>query len=61
MGVPKRKMSKQKKRQRRAHWKIEAPQLVKCPQCQAFTLTHQACPQCGYYKGRESVVVKKAK
>ena len=58
MGVPKRRTSKQKKRQRRAHWKIEAPKLVKCPQCQALTATHQACPGCGYYKGREAVAVK---
>lgn len=58
MGVPKRKMSKQKKRQRRAHWKIEAPKLVKCPQCQALTATHRACLECGYYKGREVVAVK---
>lgn len=58
MGVPKRKTSKQKKRQRRAHWKIEAPKLVKCPQCQELTVAHQACPACGYYKGREAVAVK---
>lgn len=59
MGVPKRRMSKQRKRQRRAHWKIEAPKLVQCTQCQALTVPHRACSECGYYKGREAVAVNK--
>ena len=58
MGVPKRKTSKQMKRQRRAHWKIEAPKLVDCPQCHELTAPHRVCPSCGYYKGREVVAVK---
>ncbi|WP_027363575.1 50S ribosomal protein L32 [Desulfotruncus alcoholivorax] len=55
MGVPKRRMSKQRKRQRRANWKIEAPKLVECPQCHALAVPHQVCAGCGYYKGREIV------
>lgn len=51
-------MSKQRKRQRRAQWKIEAPKLIKCPQCQELTTPHRACPECGYYNGREVVAVK---
>ena len=56
MGVPKRKMSKQRARQRRgANWKIEAPKLVECPQCHALTVPHQVCAECGYYKGKEVI------
>jgi large subunit ribosomal protein L32 len=42
MPVPKRRVSKTRKRQRRAHWKIAAPGLVNCPQC-------------GYYKNRKVI------
>jgi len=55
MGVPKRKRSKQRNRQRRAHWKIEAPELVECTQCHALMVPHRACGECGYYKGKEAV------
>lgn len=55
MGVPKRKTSKQRARQRRAHWKIEAPGLVHCPQCRALAMPHRVCPECGYYKAKEVV------
>ncbi|KAF1086739.1 50S ribosomal protein L32 [Sporotomaculum syntrophicum] len=58
MGVPARRVSKQKKRQRRAHWKIDAPELTNCPQCHELMAPHRVCPSCGYYKGREVVAVK---
>jgi ribosomal protein L32 len=25
--------------------------LGTCPQCEATTLSHNACPKCGYYRG----------
>ncbi|MEG3071124.1 MAG: 50S ribosomal protein L32 [Candidatus Syntrophopropionicum ammoniitolerans] len=57
MAVPKRKVSKQKGRQRRAaNMKAEArPELVECPQCHALIIPHHLCPECGYYKGREVI------
>lgn len=59
MGVPKRKASKQRGRQRRAaNMKIEAPALVECPQCHALIVPHHLCPDCGYYKGKEVVATK---
>lgn len=57
MAVPKRKVSKSKKNSRRAHWKLDLPGMVKCPNCQEFKMPHRVCESCGYYKGRE--VVKK--
>ena len=39
MAVPKRKQSKARRDKRRSNvWKLEAPTLVKCPQC-AFLFT----------------------
>lgn len=57
MANPKRKTSKARKRARRTHWKIAAPNLVACPQCHAAKLPHRVCPECGYYKGKEVVSV----
>ncbi|HBV99476.1 MAG TPA: 50S ribosomal protein L32 [Desulfotomaculum sp.] len=59
MGVPKRRSSKTRGRQRRAaNVNLEAPNLVECPQCHALIVSHSICPECGYYKNRE-VVAKK--
>jgi large subunit ribosomal protein L32 len=40
---------------RRAHQKLTAPNLSKCPECGEAMLPHHACPSCGYYKGRKAV------
>lgn len=59
MGVPKRKASKQRGRQRRAaNMRLDAPDLVHCPQCRALIRPHHLCPQCGYYKAREVIAAK---
>ncbi|MBQ7445533.1 MAG: 50S ribosomal protein L32 [Clostridia bacterium] len=55
MICPKRRWSKARSRSRRANYKIEAPALVKCPQCHNFKLAHAVCGSCGYYKGREVI------
>ncbi len=58
MAVPKRKVSKARRDKRRSNvWKLEAPALMKCPQCGEFKLPHRVCKACGYYKGRE--IIKK--
>ena len=55
MAVPKRKMSKARRDSRRANWKLAAPGLVECPQCQELKRPHHVCPECGYYDGKEVV------
>jgi len=57
MGVPKNKRSKSRKKSRQSR-KLSSPLLASCPQCKAPTLSHFACPECGYYKGKQVVVVK---
>lgn len=61
MAVPKRKTSKQRKHTRAANWKISATSLVECPQCHEKKLNHRVCKNCGYYDGREIVVVSDKK
>lgn len=53
MALPKRRISKTRKRKRRTHWKIDPPGLVECPKCSELIMPHRACPHCGYYKGRK--------
>ena len=55
MAVPKKKMSRSRTRRRKAQWRISAPGMAPCPQCQAPKLPHRACAECGTYKGREIV------
>ncbi len=55
MPNPKRRHSKMRKNQRRAHDFLTAPTLSTCPQCHEKKMPHQVCPHCGYYKGREVI------
>ncbi|MCH8326970.1 MAG: 50S ribosomal protein L32 [Candidatus Marinimicrobia bacterium] len=52
MAHPKRKQSRSRSAKRRTHWKL-TPQLPSsCPQCGQPKMSHRACPNCGYYRGR---------
>jgi len=58
MPLPKRKTSHARTTRRRAaNWRLEAPNVVSCPRCQAPRLPHHACPACGFYKGRKVIEV----
>jgi len=58
MAVPKKKKSPSRRDMRRAHWKLEPPNLVECPHCHALVMPHRVCPECGYYDGREVIKVR---
>lgn len=57
MAVPKRKTSHARKMKRRSSVsKLATPtNLVKCPQCGEYNLSHRVCKECGYYKGVEVI------
>ncbi len=55
MAVPKRKTSKARKRKRRSHHGLEVKSLTLCPKCGSPMMPHRACPECGYYKGRQVI------
>lgn len=55
MAVPKRKTSKQRKRKRRTHWKLQSPGANKCSHCGAPLQPHRVCGGCGHYGGRRVV------
>ncbi len=58
MAVPKRKKSKMRVRQRKAHIKATAAQVAACPKCGAAKRAHRLCPACGSYRGRQVVTIK---
>ncbi len=62
MAVPKGKVSRQRRDKRRSSvWKLEAPAIVKCPNCGAFRMPHRACKACGQYNGRQVINVEASK
>jgi large subunit ribosomal protein L32 len=58
---PKRKHSKGRRDRRRAQDAMTPVALVACSNCGEMTRPHTVCPNCGHYKGREVVAVKKEK
>ena len=60
-ALPKRKISKARRGQRRSHDSLTPPALVNCPQCNSPKPPHQVCPVCGTYDGREVVEIKTSK
>ena len=62
MAVPKGKVSRARRDKRRSsHWKLEAPSIIKCPNCGAFCMPHRVCKACGQYKGRVVINVEESK
>lgn len=58
MGVPKRKVSRRRRDNRRSHDRVAVPRPVLCPNCGETRLPHHVCPSCGYYNGVELIKPK---
>ena len=59
MAVAKHKVSKTRKRMRRAHNALEAKTVTSCPNCGEMIKPHRVCKNCGYYK-KEEIIKKDA-
>jgi len=53
MAMPKRKVSKMKRRQRQAHNRYEGVQVDFCTNCGEPSVPHTVCKHCGTYKGKQ--------
>jgi large subunit ribosomal protein L32 len=51
-ALPKRKVSRHRRGNRRRHLVLTAPTMVTCPRCGGMMRAHHACLQCGTYRGR---------
>ena len=60
MPNPKRRHSAQRRGKRRAHDFLSTASKSECPNCHEMKLPHQACPHCGYYRGREVLLVEES-
>lgn len=53
MAVPKSKISRSRRGQRRSHDSLSAAATNECPNCGEIKRPHHVCGSCGYYKDRE--------
>lgn len=53
MSVPGKHKSKSSTKRGRSHEALKKTKLNKCTNCGQSVPTHQACPNCGTYKGRD--------
>ncbi len=55
MAVPKRKISRMQRGNRRSHNSLPIVRSRECPNCGEAALPHRMCATCGYYRSREVV------
>ncbi len=58
MPVPKRKVSRARRDSRQANKGIKPKSITGCSNCAAPIMPHQACLECGFYKGKKVLVTK---
>ena len=58
---PKKRHSRARQGKRRAAIKLSVRKTVLCGNCGNPVLPHTICKNCGFYKGKEVIDVKKAK
>lgn len=58
MALPKRRHSRSRTRQRRAHDALTKPNFGKCPDCGEPKMPHSLCSRCYKYKGKQIIQVE---
>ena len=58
MAVPKRKTSRARRDSRSSGKGMKVKAICLCSNCNAPLATHQACPECGFYKGSKVLRTK---
>jgi len=53
--LPKKKMSRRRKLNRRNHDKLTLDHIIRCDNCNEYKLSHHVCANCGTYNGREVI------
>ena len=60
MAVPKKKVSKSRRGNRRSHDALKAYMISECPNCGAEKLPHHICPSCGFYNKKKVFSLNKS-
>ena len=60
MAVPKKKVSRSRRGNRRAHDAIVMNTIIECANCGAEKLPHHICPSCGFYNKKKVISLKKS-
>ena len=60
MPNPKHKHSKSRRDKRAAHFKVVLRSLSVCPRCHQAKMPHRVCAFCGYYRGRQVLILKES-
>jgi large subunit ribosomal protein L32 len=55
---PKKRHSRARQGKRRASIKLDIPGFAVCQNCKDMTLPHTVCKKCGFYNGRQVLVLK---
>ena len=58
MAVPKKKISKSRRNQRRSHDALRPKVYGECANCGELKLPHHICASCGYYGGRDVMEIE---
>ena len=58
MAVPRKKVTRSRRDQRRSHLALVAQNMAECPNCGELKRAHHVCGACGHYDGREVVAAK---
>jgi large subunit ribosomal protein L32 len=58
MAVPKKRVSKQRKRKRRGEHRAQRPTVNACPKCGDVKIPHRVCPTCGTYRDEQVIEVE---
>jgi large subunit ribosomal protein L32 len=56
MAVPKKRLTKRRRNNRRkapGHQQVHLKHFAKCVNCSALVMPHRVCANCGYYKGKK--------
>jgi len=60
-ALPKRKVSRHRRGNRRSHQALKLRHLIICPSCGSYALPHSVCPSCGTYKGAQILEIEEKK
>jgi large subunit ribosomal protein L32 len=61
MAVPKKHKTRSGRNQRRSHDHLTKSNLAVCKNCNYPVRPHEACQNCGFYKGKQVLKIKAKK